>query len=94
METDDIASLEAEVARLRSGLMAAKKRLEEARIAACGVAVGDIVRGTGRYAGKRYRVCEIDASWSPPWLIANPERKDGTFGTAARNLFGNWERVA
>jgi hypothetical protein len=74
----DIEALEAEVKRLGDELEAAEQRLTDAKIAICGVAIGDIVvRG-----GKRYRVTNIDVSWatSPPWLKGVQQLKDGSWG--------------
>lgn len=87
-----IAELEATVARLQDELRKANQALEAARISECGVKIGDVVTGTGRYAGKTFRVAKIDAHWSPPWLIGNPQRADGSFGTGTRNLFNSWTR--
>ena len=52
------------------------------------VTVGSVVKDG---AGKRFKVIRVDARFSgKPWLEANPERKDGTFGTAKRNLYTDW----
>jgi len=87
----DILALEKEVDRLRIELHAAEDRLRTAKISAIGVSPGDIVNGTGRYAGNQYRVVAIDPSWSKAWIVGNPKRKDGTFGSAERHIYGNWE---
>lgn len=34
-----------------------------------------------------------EEKWNRPWVIASPQKKDGTFGTAQRNLFRDWEIV-
>lgn len=56
---------------------------------AYGVAVGDIVM----YRGKRHRVTALEPSISSLWLRGNPERKDGTFGTADRCLYNEWTKI-
>jgi hypothetical protein len=86
----DIAELEIEVLRIQDELSDARLRLREAKIAASGVAIGDIV--VGNKSGNSYRVTHIDTSWTPPWLKGNPMRKDGTFGTAQRSLFDDWKK--
>lgn len=87
-----IAELEATVARLQDELRKANQALEAARIAECGVKIGDIVIGTAKHRGKKFKVSEIDARWSPPWLKGNPQRADGSFGTGERHLFDSWMR--
>lgn len=88
-EEQTIEFWEAEVNRLRSELATAKDRLDEARVKASGVSVGQIVM----HNGKEHRVTEIDASWAraKPWLYGNPKKADGTFGTARRSLYSDWE---
>jgi hypothetical protein len=53
-----------------------------------GIAIGDIVI----YQGKRHRVVTAKPFCGELWLTGNPERKDGTFGTAERHLYGNWTK--
>lgn len=89
-ESCDLKALKAEVKRLGDELEAAEQRLTDAKIAICGIAIGDIVvKG-----GKRYRVTDIDVSWttSPPWLKGIQQLKDGSWGTASRNLYGRWTK--
>jgi len=58
-----------------------------------GVKVGSIVI----YKNNEYRVCRIEPHFygeiTKPWIIANPKKKDGTFGVAERNLYEYWELV-
>jgi hypothetical protein len=87
-----IEDLERKVQGLRARLSAAEESLRKARLAAAPVKRGDIVRGTRD--GKLYRVAAVDVRWTPkPWVDGNPERKDGTFGTAVRHIYGDWEVV-
>lgn len=72
---------------LQAELHAAK---EAEAIKRYGVAVGDIVM----YRGKRHRVTVLEPSISSLWLRGNPERKDGTFGTADRHLYNGWTKIA
>lgn len=88
--SDAITELEATVARLENELRLARQAIEVARLAECGIKIGDIVTGKG---GKKFRVTEIDTKWSPPWLRGNPQRADGSFGTGVRNLFADWTRI-
>ena len=78
-----IANLKQEIAR-QEGL------LEAERLKRAGVAIGDIVIRRG----ERYRVAEIDVQFwgGKPWVKGNPTKKDGTFGTALRSLFSEWEK--
>jgi len=56
-----------------------------------GVTIGSVVVDS---AGKRYRVIDIDTRYKGlPRLAGNPERKDGTFGTAVRHLHKEWEKA-
>lgn len=92
MDAFTIATFAAEVERLQLELQQAKTRLLQARVAAAGVSVGDVVLGND---GKRYRIADIDPVWGDKaWIKGEPQRKDGTFGTATRNLFGAWQKVA
>jgi hypothetical protein len=88
-KASEIAVLEAKVKALRTELADYENLLHNAKVAAAGVSLGDIVL----HKGKRYRVSSIDPYWSPAWLKGNPERKDGTFGAAERHLFDRWERI-
>ena len=85
-EKDEIAGLKAKVEALRAELARYEMLLHEARAAATGVSVGDVVVSNGR----RYRVSDVEPHRFGVWLKGNPERKDGTFGRSKRNLFGSW----
>lgn len=65
-----------------------RKHISELR---WGVKVGDIVKD---HKGLLHRVTLI-VPWldGKPWLDGNPMRKDGTFGTADRHLYNQWELV-
>ena len=80
-------ALEANVRRLRRELGVAEAALREARIAAAPVKVGDVVVGL---LGVEYRVTIVEPKSHGLWLTGNPRRKDGTFGTAVRHIYGNW----
>lgn len=91
-----IKDLERKVQSLRSQLADAEKKLNDAKLEVVGVRVGDIVKSTGTYhqAGKLFRVCEIDMVDSgKPWVSGNPQRKNGTYGTAKRGLYSYWEKA-
>lgn len=86
-----ISDLEADVDRLRLELQAAEMSLNEERARAGGVAIGDIVQGTGRYAGKTIRVDFVRAfGGSKPWVKGVMKRADGSWGTRERNIFDHW----
>lgn len=57
-----------------------------------GITVGSIVV----YRGVEHRVTKIETHWGieRPWLEGNPKRKDGIFGTAHRNLYGDWTKAS
>lgn len=41
-----------------------------------------------------FRVLEVHPRTCPdirPWLVASPKRKDGSFGTARRTIYSDWE---
>lgn len=86
-----ILDLEVEVERLRSELREAERLLRDARIKVTGVAVGDIVRHSRNK--KLFRVARVEPHSHSTWLMGNPQRADGTFGTAERHLFDEWERI-
>ena len=89
--SETIEELEAEAKRLGQAWRDVTRRLHKARLAAAGVSVGDIVR-TGN--GKLFRVAVVQVfPTGRPWLVGNPQRVDGSFGTAKRNLYGGWELV-
>jgi hypothetical protein len=84
-----ISELEELVDSLRLQLREAEHALREAKLAAAPVHVGDIVRS----GGKLYRVTHVDVEWTRPWLKGNPQRKDGSYGTAERHLYHGWTLV-
>lgn len=82
-----INDLKSRVGDLRRQLADAEQRLRLARIEATGLKIGQIVIS----GGQEYAIAEIDARGDgKPWVVGTPRKKDGTFGTARRNLFGNW----
>ena len=88
----DIQAQQALIHDLETRLREARIDLENALIQASGVSVGDKVRRVR--TNKLYRVAVIEPhTWGPTWVTANPQRKDGSFGTALRNLYDDWEKV-
>jgi hypothetical protein len=79
---DKVRQLEEELRHARA--MAVKEAAAE-----YGVSVGSIVFDRN---GKRCKVVEIErvCGAGKPWLIANPQVKDGSFGGQRRVLFDNW----
>lgn len=54
-----------------------------------GVKIGVVVTGPD---SKKFRVTKVDVRWNDrPWLEGNPLKKDGTWGTAVRHLYENWQ---
>lgn len=88
--TNNINNLKARVGDLERQLREARERLIAAQIEATGISVGDIV--TSR--GSKFRVTKIEPSFDKAWLSGNPLRKDGSYGTAVRNLYSDWEKTA
>lgn len=77
------------VEKLTKLLDGAKGMLKAAEIAECGLAIGDLVS----CQGVQFRVCDIQVQLiGKPWVIGNPRRADGTFGTGKRHLFSAWEK--
>ena len=93
MTSDYIKALQWDVERLETELQVAKERLHKARCDAAGIAIGDIVIGTGRYSGKRFKVCKIEPfSDDDAWISGHPERVSGGWSTAVRNVYGHWTK--
>lgn len=93
-----IEDLERKVQSLRDQLSAASKSLRKAKLDACPVKIGDIVRYKGvnsKKNGQLYKVTGIDTDWGleRPWLTGSPKGKDGSWGRANRNLYTEWEPV-
>jgi len=89
----DIAALAKLVQSFEDALRVAKERLHKAQCDAVGIAIDDIVIGTGRrHAGKRFKVCKIEPICSKPWVSGYPERVAGGWSTQVRNLFDNWTK--
>jgi hypothetical protein len=89
---ESIAELERRVNELASQLRDAREALRIAQIEAAPVKIGDVVRSRG----KIYRVTDIDPIYGHgrhPWLRGNFQRKDGSWSSAARNLYGDWSLV-
>lgn len=62
-----------------------------------GLSVGAIIMDE---KGKKHRVTSWGAAddnykrWGRrPWVYANPQKKDGTYGTKVRNLYSDWTLV-
>lgn len=90
--SDQIAALESKVKSLRTELRDCENLLRDAQVSASGLSIGDIVRL--KRTEKRFRISRIEPQlYGKIWLMGNPERRDGTFGTAERHLFSDWERV-
>jgi hypothetical protein len=82
--------LMAQLALVRSAII--KERLQIA-FSTYGVQIGSVVKDQ---RGKEYEVVEIRtfSDCSKPWLTTKPRKTDGTFGTARRNLCGDWVVVS
>lgn len=63
-----------------------------------GVKIGSIVASTAKNTeGKLFKVMHFGFfrhNMGKPWLTGNPQTKDGTYGTAKRNLYTEWELVS
>ena len=48
------------------------------------------------YKKKQYKICHIQIpfglSLDKPWVKGNPLNKDGNYGIAERNLYGDWSK--
>ena len=91
-----LKELEAQEKALQEQLRNIRQEIETVKLqeveAEFGVKVGSIVL----YKGVEHKVVAVSPmSWGgSPWLSGNPKKKDGSFGTAARNLYSNWTLVA
>ena len=88
-----VQALQGRVVELRGRLTCAQAALHEAKLAECGIKIGDIVQ-IDNAQRRRLRVTKIDPNHpSRPWVSGNPERADGTFGTAVRNIYDSWRHT-
>ncbi len=63
-----------------------KIKLEQT-MARWGVFPGCVVTADGKY----FKVVGIETDrTNKPWLTGHPRKKDGTWGTALRNLYSSW----
>lgn len=86
-----LAELDRRELELREALRAVIDERRQVICDAAGISIGSIVKSA---SGEQYRVAEIKIWRSgKPSVAGNPKRKDGTFGTAIRNLYDNWEVV-
>jgi hypothetical protein len=77
--------LEEKLVSVRKEIHEEKLRISENRF---GVRVGSIVSNN---KGVEFLVTQVDTRWSgKPWLKGNQKKKDGTFGTASRNIYSDW----
>jgi hypothetical protein len=91
MTETDIDVLRDRVEKLTKLLAGAKAMLKAAEIAQCDIKIGDLVH----FSGVQFRVCDIQPQLSgKPWVVGNPRRQDGTFGTGRRLLYSSWEKSA
>jgi hypothetical protein len=88
-----IEDLQADVERIETELWAARKALHDAQCEEAGVRIGDIVRGTRKFAGKRIRVTGVTVWSTTTWVDGNIELKDGKFGKCVRHVYEDWERI-
>ena len=86
---DRLQEIEDEITRLRTKIGLLAQERDRLRQEKAGVYVGDIVQK----GGKLYRVTDVNTHWEgKPWLKGSPQRKDGSYGTAERNLFSDWTK--
>ena len=89
-----LEELEAKEREIVSALNAIRGEIREERLKIAkdkyGVDVGSVVVNNN---GVRFLVVEIEAKsfLGKPWLSGNPEKKDGTWSKAVRNLFNDWD---
>ena len=77
------------LAIVRKEITTEKLRLAEQEF---GVRIGSIVKDR---SGVEHKVTHVSVKYSgKPWLEGNPKKKDGTFGTARRNIYGDWQLVS
>lgn len=89
-EKKNIANLKSRVYDLDRQLREAEARLHDARLAVCGVKVGDLVISR---RGDEYRVVQVShLEYSKPWVVGVGRNKNGKFGTRNRNLFNDWTK--
>jgi len=99
-EEQQIQKLEAIIKTARANLVSLhdKCSVEKALIRECQLKLHEFKHGIKPgvivvYHGVLHKVVSIepDRGFEKPWVTGNPQRKDGTYGTAVRNLFDNWE---
>lgn len=87
---DKIEALRKRIDDLADELRAAKAELLAAELETSPVNIGDLVKARD---GKIYKITCVRPSFKSFWVSGNPQRKDGSFGTAIRHLYTNWERA-
>ena len=74
--------------KVRELITKEKLRISEQQF---GVRIGSIVKTR---QGIEHKVTEVNVNFGgKPWIEGNPKKKDGTFGTARRNLCSDWTLV-
>ena len=77
----DIEKLKQDVREAEEALMAAKKRLHDARCERAGIKAGDRVKMIAhKHVGKRARVTKVEPWEFGTYLYGCLDKKDGTFG--------------
>lgn len=87
-----IKELEQNVEQIEEQLAIAEANLLNAKLARVkklyGINCGVVVISEG----KKYKVVSIDVRWDGrPWVKGYGLKKDGTWGSFARNLFDDWK---
>ena len=93
---DNLAELKLQEEELSSKLNEVRREItkEKLRLAEqeFGVRIGSVVKDK---KGIEYKVTCVKTNFSgKPWLEGNPKKKDGTFGIAHRNIYGNWTLIS
>lgn len=87
--TKEELAIESRIANLRQQLKRQEEMLTAAKMKRADVQIGEIVI----FKGEKHRVCEVKpGGYGKDWAKGNPVKKDGTFGTAMRNLYGEWTK--
>ena len=77
------------IANLRTEIARQERLLKQERMRIAGVAIGDIVE----CKGVMYKVADVQDHTFGVWVLGNPQRKDGSFGTATRRIYSEWKHV-
>lgn len=88
---DRLQEIEDEITRLETRIHLLASERDGLKRKRANIDFGDVVEDKN---GNAFRVTKIEL-WpqDKPWVSGNPQKKDGTWGTSQRNLYGHWTKL-